>query len=229
MKNSTIKIFFHFFLLFAFLAGIYVCLTNGIINTEINSSKEGIEEKNSTESNCPDLLIKRGNTLLLYNSKLPEVDGSNPLPFNSLDEYINYLEIQRKKGIRCPVLFLQQENDTQGNDVYRMRPSPFYLEGGLPPLPIQTQPNIQTALDASRENPPYNSNNYAGFDPYGQYVGQNTNIDQIHNSTRTVNSISENPMDPNWGGIKTTQDAVDSGKYKENEIRPAMYPTIIPR
>ena len=81
MKNSTIKIFFHFFLLFAFLAGIYVCLTNGIINTDNQSNKEGIEEKDSTESNCPDLLIKRGNTLLLYNSKLPEVDGSNPLPF----------------------------------------------------------------------------------------------------------------------------------------------------
>ena len=225
MKNN-IKILFHIFLILTFLAGIYVCLTNGILNV----NKEGVEN-NDSKPDCPDLLIKRGNALLLYNSNAPEIDGVNPLPFNSLDEYINYLEIQRRKGINCPVLFLQQENDVQGNDVYRMRPSPFYIEGGLPPLPLETHDNsiVQNIIDSSRDNPPYNANNYAVFDAHGQDVGRYTNIDQLHNSTmNTQTAPSENPMDSNWGGILLTKNAVDSGKYANNEVTRVIYPKVIP-
>lgn len=229
---NTIKILFHIFLVFAFLAGIYVCLTNGIINnmTIVEPAiKENLDNSKDLNIDCPDLLIKRGNKLLLYNTKVLQVDGVNPLPFNSLDEYIKYMDTQKKGGVQCPVLFLQEENDAQGKDVFRMRPSPFYVEGGLPPLPMDIHDNkvIQNIVDASRENPPYNANNHAGFDPYGQYVGRYTNIDQIHTSTiGGDNTISENPMDPNWGGIQITQDAVKSGKYAENEVRPAMYPKM---
>jgi hypothetical protein len=31
--------------------------------------------------------------------------------------------------------------------------------------------------------------------------------------------ISPNPMDSNWGGSDYTQDLVDKGYYKENEIK----------
>lgn len=61
----------------------------------MENQKPNKEEK---EESCPDLLIRRGNTLLLYNSKLDVIDGINPLPFYNLDEYINYLEIERKKA-----------------------------------------------------------------------------------------------------------------------------------
>ena len=234
MKNTK-RILLYIFLLFAFLAGIYVCLTNGIVNnTENMSDKDGpTDDQRPDQSNCPDLLIKKGNSLLLYNTKMPEVDGVNPIPFFTLDDYINYLEVQRKKGIHCPVLFFQEENDTQGNNVFRMRPSPFYVEGGLPPLPMQIHDNtvIQNVIDASRENPPYNSNNYSGFDPYGQYIGRYTNVDQVHNSTMNTNvekSGSDNPMDPNWGGLNVTQKAVESGKYKENEVTRVIYPKVLP-
>lgn len=239
--KKNIQIILHIFLLFAFLAGIYVCLTNGIINTKQDKTQDKTQENlqnkegdKDTNTNCPDLLIKRDNTLLLYNTKMPEVDGVNPIPFFSLDDYINYLEIQRNKGIHCPVLFLQQENDAQGNDVYRMRPSPFYVEGGLPPIPLEVSNNgkVRPIVDASREQPPYNSNNYAGFDPYGQDIGQYTNIDQIHNSTMNVetgtNGLSDNPMDPNWGGIETTEKSVQSGKYDDNQVTRVIYPKVIP-
>ena len=171
---------------------------------------------------------------MLYNTKMLEVEGVNPLPFQSLDDYIKYMDIQKKNGSQCPVLFLQQENDAQGNNVFRMRPSPFYVEGGLPPLPMQIHDNkvIQNIVDASRENPPYNANNHFGFDPYNYDIGRFTNVDQLHKSTMdnsvdaSANKISENPMDSNWGGIPVTQRAVDSGKYKENEVRPVMYPKM---
>lgn len=245
MKNiNTIKILFHIFLLFAFLAGIYVCLTGGINNRVFEQTVETMDmgqlnpgataaNKQAVES-CPDLLIKKGNSLMLYNTKMLEVEGVNPLPFNSLDDYIKYMDIQKKNGSQCPVLFLQQENDAQGKDVFRMRPSPFYVEGGLPPLPMQIHDNkvIQNIVDASRENPPYNANNHAGFDPYNYNIGRFSNVDLIHKSTiddatdASGNKISENPMDSNWGGISVTQRAVDSGKYVENEVRPVMYPKI---
>lgn len=230
--QSNGKTILFIFLILAFLAGIYVCLTNGIMN---NGVKDGMDNKDSglKPTDCPDLLIKKDNILLLYNKSAPEVDGINPLPFYSLDDYINYLEIQRKKGIHCPVLFLQQENDTQGNDVYRMRESPFYVEGGLPPLPVEIHDNSVPipSLDASRANPPYNSNNYPGFDPYGRDIGRYTNIDKLHDSTMDENktAASDNPMDPNWGGVMKTLQAVDSGKYVGNEVGKVIYPVFKPR
>jgi hypothetical protein len=75
-------------------------------NVSINmSTNEPMENKDD----CPNLLIQKGNALLLYNKNKPE-DENNPLSFFNLDEYINYLEIQKSKGNSCPVLYLQQEN-----------------------------------------------------------------------------------------------------------------------
>lgn len=244
-----------------------------IIDTTINNDILPDDEDNiqnlppQDPTECPDLLIRRGNELLLYNTKMPEVPGQNPIHFNTLDDYIYYIKVQRYKYNKyCPVLFLQQETNAQGQDVYRMRPGPFNPQGGLPttaemsqaqmasigqyfkgqnqqvgvlgkfanpiyvegPSPFnQSGPNAislgstgspltqltqQTVLphpkqvpyvDANRENNPYNQG-YYGFDPYGQYIGKYTVLDQIHQSTQIQNpstGLSNNPMDPNWGGI----------------------------
>lgn len=236
--KSNIKILFIAFLFIVFLAGIYVILTNSLNSNESDSDKykaETLQNKNPSSPyiniDCPDLLIKRDNKFLLYNTKVAEVAGVNPQQFDSLDDYKKYADNLNKSGMQCPILFLQEESDLQGKDVLRMRPSPFYTEGGLPPLPMKVHNNaiIQKVVDSSRENPPYNANNYPGFDSHGQYVGRYTNIDEVHNSTMTTattNGMSDNPMDPNWGGISVTQGSVDSGKYKENEVRPAMYPKM---
>jgi hypothetical protein len=223
---NKIKVLFLLFLFITFLVGLYFIFS-------FNSQKT-LENVLATEGfnggSCPDLLIQKGNVLMLYNTKEPMEDGKNPIPFFNLDEYINYLEIQRGKGVNCPVLYLQQENNTQGEDVYRIRPSPFDLQGGLPAMvPLQA---IKTA-DASRANPPYNSNNFNSFDPQGLYVGKYTDLDQIHDSTKQ-NKISDNPMDPNWAGVIYTQQMVDSGKYVGSSItRPVLftpktsfYPTV---
>jgi len=82
---------------------------------------------------CPDMLIRQGNVLLLYNSQIPEIPGKNPLVFNTLDDYIYHIKVQRYKyGKYCPVLYLQQETNAQGDDVYRVRPGPFNQQSGLP-------------------------------------------------------------------------------------------------
>jgi len=218
------RIVFILFLLIVFLAGLYVYVTNGLM-PKSKESFDSIEVSNTgttNNSSCPNLLVRRGNVLMLFNTKAPKIDGVNPLPFYSLDEYINYVETQRNSGMVCPILYLQQENDLQGNDVYRVRPGPFDSMGGAPVTPY---------LDASRENGKYNQGTYLGFDPTSQYVGRYTEIDKTHDSTKIQNrspnaatpALSDNPMDSNWGGVLFTQDKIDSGKYAENEITKPVF------
>lgn len=218
---KQIKTLFLIFLIFTFLAGILVILTpKNVVET--------LATQDSTSPECPNLLIQKNGVLMLYNTEKP-TDETNPIPFQNLDEYIYYLEIQRKMGKHCPVLYLQQENNAQGQDVYRIRPNPFDLQGGLPaiqniPTQTETKPlSIITPEDASRDNAPYNKGNYSGFDPYGQYIGLYTTVDAVHDSTEK-NALSDNPMDTNWGGVDYTQKAVDSGKYEENNIyKPKLF------
>ena len=120
----NMRTLFIIFLFIVFALGFHLTL-----NAKIDPIVPKIEPMNNPEPNCPDMLIQKGAVLALYNTKQPIVEGQNPIQFSSLDDYIQYLEIQRKSGINCPVLYLQQENNAQGQDVYRMRPSPFDLQG----------------------------------------------------------------------------------------------------
>ena len=203
--------------LVVFLAGLYYYTTIESMDTMAKAKAK------AKETGCPDLLIRKGNTLLLYNTKA----GGDPLPFYNLDEYINYLEIQRRAGTICPVLFLQYESTTQGTDVYRMRPSPFDLQGGTPPNIDPTvfgkltsiDGNPIQVLDANRDGK-YNQGMYAGFDPYGLHVGQRTELDVVHESTAKT---GENPMDFSWGGVQVTENAVRSGKYADRYVSKPQY------
>jgi hypothetical protein len=217
-----VNFLFILFLVITFLTGGYFYIfQNGIpIKESLENQHNENEGHNESEgSSCPDLLIRSGSTLLLVNTKLPRSE-TNPLPFYSLDEYINYLEIQKKKGVDCPVLYLQEETNTQGHNVYRVRSGPFSHEGAIPHTTnIYNNPESPfRIMDASRDGI-YNKNNYAGFDPTGLYVGRYSELDKIHDSTEMVH-VSDNPMDTNWGGVIYTHNVVKTGKYKENEVMP---------
>jgi len=218
MQNiKSIQTLLFLFIILSFLAGGYFYVfQEGFQQDE--PIKPNTESK--TQSSCPDLLIKSGSTLLLINTKLPRSD-TNPLPFYSLDEYIQYVEVQKNSGIHCPVLFLQEETNTQGHQVYRARSDPHSYEGALPATPnIYNNPDSPYKyIDASRESNTYNKNLYAGFDPTGLYVGRYSELDKIHDST-SMAPLSENPMDTEWGGVVYTHNAVASGKYKDNEVLP---------
>ena len=212
------------FLIIVFLSGLYFYISAHPFAEVSKETMENVEETrpNDAPRTCPNLLIQRGNILLLYDTTRPN-DESNPIRFSNLDEYIYYVDMQRSKGDACPILYLQQETNAQGEDVYRARPSPFDLQGGLPPSTELYPPKPVKIVDANREHPPYNANNYAGFDPYGQNVGQYTTLDAIHDSTSSK-EVSDNPMDANWAGVTYTQQMVDSGKYDENVVtRPVLY------
>jgi hypothetical protein len=236
-----------------------------------NDLEEDLDTLGNNDELCPTLLIKRGNKLMLFNKNIPETPGENPIFFENLNQYTKYVKTQKELyNQNCPVLFLQEEVNAQGENVYRLRKTmgtttnvdPL-LMGSLndyfknqtnvmpqfaPPVGPQAfnqvQPNQQLPLanfgakpmmgphqkqlvpydDANRDNKPYNQG-FFGFDPTNQYVGKYTVIDEIHDSTKTSNQdgLSDNPMDPNWGGAVFTNKKIDSGKYKENEVQP---PTV---
>jgi hypothetical protein len=170
------------------------------------------------ELRCPNLLIQKGSKYYLYNTKIAKVPGVNPVEFNNLEEYTEFLEWQRGAGIRCPVLYLQNSYDAQGNRVYKVRPSVSEMEGGLPPTTTVPLPLKFTQLvDATQSDGAYNKNGYPAFDQSSYYVGSLTPLDAIKNSNYNM-LYSDNAMDPNWGGVEYTQALTDSGYYKDNEV-----------
>ena len=197
----------------------------GLTNNN-NSSKSGIR--------CPNLLIQKGARFYLYNSKVAKVPGVNPVEFDNLEDYTEFLDWQRSQGIRCPVLYLQETYDAQGNPVYKARPSVSEPQAGLPPSIASSSgdiiqestmgdpnalayPNPTLLVDATRNDPPYNKNSYPAHDQTSYYVGTTTPLDAMDMS-QEKSGVSPNPMDPNWGGTQYTQDLVDKGYYKENEV-----------
>lgn len=192
-----------------FLLGLYFMCRPDVI--------EGFD--NSTmKYRCPNVLIQKGTKFYLYNSKLANVPGVNPVTFNNLEDYTEFMDWQRSQGIRCPVLYLQESYDAQGNPVYNARPSPNNLQGGLPPVPPgggYSQP-ITKLFDAGRDDPPYNVNSFPSYDQQDQYIGLNTPLDQMFHETGSA--VSPNPMDANWGGQTYTQRLVDQGYYANDEV-----------
>jgi hypothetical protein len=180
-----------------------------------------IELMTNMKPRCPDMLIQNGSKFFLYNSKLAKVPGVNPIEFNNLEEYTEFLDWQRSQNIRCPVLYLQHTYDTQGNSVYKVRPSVSEPQSGLPPSIVGAKaPSplpVTPLIDATRDDKPYNKNSYPGYDQSSQYIGKNTPLD-VMNTTQEKASISPNPMDENWGGANYTQSLIDQGYYKDDEV-----------
>jgi hypothetical protein len=204
--------------------------------------KEGFNN-NNLESRCPNLLIQKDSKFYLYNSKQAQVPGVNPIEFDNLEDYTEFLDWQRSQGIRCPVLYLQSSYDAQGNSVYKIRPSVSNPQAGLPPsaaapLGIASQvppvlesslgypnalayPNPTLLVDATRNDQPYNKNSYPAYDQSSYYVGTTTPLD-VMTIEQEKATVSPDPMDPNWGGSDYTQELVEKGYYKDNEVSIAV-------
>jgi hypothetical protein len=195
-------------MLIIFFGGLYFYLTYS--NTHI---VEGLTDM-SGELRCPNLLIQKGTKYYLYNSNLVQVPGVNPITFNNLEEYNEFLKWQRGAGIKCPVLYVQNSYDAQGNRVYKIRPNVNDLEGGLPPS-IPPPVEFTKLIDATQADKPYNINSYPAYDQSSFYVGTYTPLDALNHAQSNM-LYSDNAMDPNWGGQDYTQSLVDAGYYKGN-------------
>ena len=198
---------------------------------------EGLKnnENNNNGVRCPNLLIQKGSRFYLYNSKVAKVPGVNPIEFENLEDYTEFLDWQRSQNIRCPVLYLQETYDAQGNPVYKVRPSVSEPQAGLPPSIASSTgdiisestlgdpnalayPNPTLLVDSTRNDPPYNKNSYPAYDESSYYVGTTTPLDTMDMAQEKSN-VSPNPMDTNWGGSEYTEKLVKQGYYKDNEVK----------
>lgn len=178
---------------------------------------EGYRERmNNRKKTCPNILLERDGKFYLYTSSLAKVPGVNPLQFENLEDYVEFMEWQRSQGIRCPVLYLQRAYDAQGKPVYKSRSDVMDYQPGLPDIELEHAPRLLPKItDSSANNiPSFNSHEYPGFDSHGQDIGIDNPIDRMFHAS----GISANPMDTNWGGKNYTQAAIDAGVYKENEV-----------
>ena len=71
-----------------------------------------IENFDGTD-NCPNMLIRKGKELHLVNTKKAMIPGVNPIRFNNLEEYAEFVEWQKKMNIDCPILYFQETYDSQ--------------------------------------------------------------------------------------------------------------------
>jgi hypothetical protein len=198
------------------------------------SDKKYAEGLTNMQPRCPDLLIQKGSRIYLYNSKLAQVPGVNPIEFENLEDYTEFLDWQRSQGIRCPVLYMQESYDAQGSSVYKIRPSILEPQGGLPPSIASSSggtiyesslgttdapayPDPTLLVDATRNDPPYNTNSYPAYDQTDYYVGKTTPLDMM-NVKQEAQLVSPDPMDANWGGNEYTQSLINKGYYNANQV-----------
>ena len=178
--------------------------------TKPMKQKEGFLNTNklfNPTSNCPNEIIQKEDGIYLYNTSKLEKPGKYPIKFKKIDEYINYIRMLRSKNIKCPILYYKETYTTQNHKKYKLIPE---LSTTLPQQPTTK------LYDANRSpNSKFNKNLYPGFDPQDQYVGLNTPLDKMFHENET---ISDNPMDANWGGRKFSDAVIRSGKYKGNEV-----------
>lgn len=199
-------------------------------------------------SRCPNILIQIGSKYFLLNSNIERVPGVNPLEFNTLEDYHEFLKWQKTVGIKCPVLFVQKTYDAQGNRVYKMRPSVNDPKGGLPPTTptyvSSDTPNTaiinqstcgKPTIDVSGADP-HTSINYSLWELFtGMLPSSKTdaNGNVVHDKLTPkiefpadltpcpipeFKTLSDDPMDTNWGGEDYTEKSVKSGKYKGSEV-----------
>ena len=137
-----------------FLLGLYFVVKYPTYEAFTNKKDKGYR--------CANILYQKGTDYFLYNSNLATIPGVNPLQFNNLEEYVEFTEWQRRQGIKCPVLYVQEAYDAQGNTVYKARPSPTDMHGGLPDMLVNdghNNKNVMPMPNGSANPMPMPSNN----------------------------------------------------------------------
>lgn len=199
----------------------YCKANNCIIESMGGMNKEGMNinkdiTQNSGTLRCPNLLIQKDKEIYLYNTKLTEVPGVNPIKFKNLEDYNEFLDWQKSQGIRCPVLYLQKTYNTQGQSVYKIRPSVNDPQGGLEPSVLsgdgETFVKSKLGDDLTFAYP------YSG-DVLNKDPKSFVEIDRDEeNEEKDINGKSPDPMDSNWAGPDYTNKLIKKGFYKENYV-----------
>jgi hypothetical protein len=115
-------------------------------------------------ANCSNVLIKQDGRYHLHNTRKATIAGINPITFDNLEDYSEFVRWQRANGIRCPVLSLQQTSDGE-----------FITNKNIPNYEdIIGLPQWSLLQDAGRTK-----GNYPAHDQANQDIGLITPLDMM--------------------------------------------------
>ena len=174
-------------------------------NTELSS------HKHYSDSNCYDLLIKKENKIYLYNSTAAYVPGVNPIVFNNLNDYTQYMEWEKANGVKCPILTLEHTIDAQNNSKFNLMPKKI------------SDPNEIATFNGFNSSP---AGKDIGAKPQNKRVKKFNalaNYYLSHSDTEYKNTTlggkqTANAMDTNWGGTEFSRKMVDDGHYTKHSV-----------
>lgn len=213
---KALNIYFSIAVLFVLLGMVGLIYRTIIAYNLRKCTREGFGKPLQTR--CPNMLIEKNGKVYLYNTNLANVPGVNPIQFNNLEEYTEFLKWQKSMNIECPVLYLQYTNDTQGQNVYKLRNDFQDTKYGAPPvIPVDLKNPQNTMLtDANHDDGEYNANSYPGQDPQDQYIGKNTPLDEMNDYQQYYLS-TDNAMMDNWDNA-IAEKHIAQGVYDENNV-----------
>ena len=174
-----------------------VLFTMGFMFVLTRSREEGFA--NRRRDRCPNVLVKDGCRYYLYNTREDKVPGVNPIEFEHLEDYVEFVDWLRSRNVECPVLHLEKTFSTQGETVYHTRPSPTQIAGARPERPSRCCPSnkYKTASSAS-----------------GIAVQDDDRVDD----DQSRDLMRYDAMDPGWQGVASTRNAVASGLFSGNDV-----------
>ncbi len=176
---------------------------------------ESLQEGMIGQHQCPNLLIQRGPRLYLYNTRKAEVPGVNPISFRDLNDYAQFLDWQHSNGIRCPVLYLRKGYNAQGQMGYRMHPSPFEPQAGLPPAVVNLHDRAQSKLSTAAADEGVSTTTYENKPAL--WIPEMAAAAPIRYRRRHYRP-SDLATDPGWIGEAATEKLVESGKYEGDYV-----------
>ncbi len=187
-----------------FLIGLYFTAT-----VKHSDLVEGFTDGANQDSKkgCYDLLVKKDGRFYLYNSKVSYVPGVNPIVFNGLAEYGQYMEWEKKHGIKCPILMVEHMIDSQNESKYNLMPKALSDPGEMKMFNGLNAASSSQPLNKPIDNPKIQKFN----EVINEYLSDST-IDG-----NTTLGKSANAMDSNWGGTDYARKMVDNGHFTDHD------------
>ena len=202
----------------------YITLVLGILAVLLfyiyyRNSIEGFSTQQLLSKNkeCPNKLVRKNGAIELSYSNKKRVAGVNPVEFNNLEDYKQYLEWQKANGTACPILSFQDEDKSEPSGISSITKKLTDQTRVVIPDKMSYSAREHPLYDAGRDDPPFNSGSFAGFDPEDQNIGVYTRLDKI--AKQKENSIRQGKLFKEAEKIENTM----KGKSVVEMRHPAVY------
>ena len=116
----------------------------------------------------------------------------------------------------------ENKDNSNGLDDYVLNSHPVDVN----PPSLDETPDLNINNDNGEFLPSttaYPDSGYAAFDPLNEDINHYEYVAKEFASSQP-DGLSDNPMDPNWGGVMYTQNMIKSGKYVDNNVnKPLLF------